>query len=103
MFLTLFVVISTIAIHDNANASDVDWTQSTSNENDGECACKANMGTLNLVCGVTLALLDQAQLSILLRPSSRLNPSLEENSDLDLFWKLKRPPRSGKTIEDLLA
>ncbi|MEM7462897.1 MAG: hypothetical protein AAF362_09450 [Pseudomonadota bacterium] len=94
LFLALFVVISTIAIHDNANASEVEWTQSTSKEIDGECACKASMSTLNLVCGVTLALLDEAQLASLLRPSSRLDPSLVANSDLDLVWKLKRPPRS---------
>ncbi len=96
LILTLFVVISTIAIHENGYASEVDWTQSTSinDEDDSECACKASMGTLKLVCGVTLALLDEPQVSDFMRPSSRFDPSLVENSDLDLLWKLKRPPRS---------
>ena len=60
---------------------------------DGECLCKKNTGTINLICGVTLAMFPDPGWNSSTE-GSQLNPAfIVSNQPLEFVRKFRRPPR----------
>ena len=68
-----------------------------------QCQCEQNTGVLNLVCGVTLALLSEPGWAPTVQPGADHTSFEQVSNRLELVWKLKRPPRSFITIENAIV